>query len=41
MADFSRADLTSTGVTQEQIDSAKGDHNTKLPKGLVRPRYWT
>lgn len=40
-ADLSGADLThSIFVTQAQINSAKGDSNTKLPKSLSRPKYW-
>ena len=27
-------------ITQSQINTAKGDSNTKLPKALVRPSYW-
>lgn len=27
-------------LTQSQVNTAKGDLNTKLPKGLVRPSYW-
>jgi hypothetical protein len=28
-------------LTQEQINSALGNKNTKLPKGLERPAHWT
>jgi len=35
-ADLSRA----IGLTQAQVDSAKGNKDTKLPKGLVRPEHW-
>jgi len=28
------------GVTQEQINSATGDKNTKLPEGLEHPEHW-
>lgn len=27
-------------ITQTQINSAKGDSNTKLPRSLVHPEYW-
>ena len=46
-ANFSNADLSDAdlGGTQflkaEQIESALGDSDTKLPKGLVRPEHWT
>ena len=42
-ANLTRADLTganlqgAAGLTQEQVDSAKGDENTKLPEGVRRP----
>lgn len=40
-ADISGADLTnSVFVTQIQINSAKGNSKTKLPKNLNRPSYW-
>lgn len=40
-ADISGANLEhSIFLTQYQINSAKGDSNTKLPKELVRPSYW-
>lgn len=40
-ADISGANLKhSIFLTQYQINSAKGDSNTKLPKELVRPSYW-
>jgi uncharacterized protein YjbI with pentapeptide repeats len=29
-----------TGLTQAEVDSAKGSGHTKLPKGLVRPKHW-
>jgi uncharacterized protein YjbI with pentapeptide repeats len=35
-ADLSRA----IGLTQAQVNSAKGNKDTKLPKGLVRPEHW-
>ena len=49
--DFRRADLTSAefrgvdlsvskGLTQEQLDSAKGDSSVILPEGLTRPAHW-
>jgi uncharacterized protein YjbI with pentapeptide repeats len=38
---FSGADLSnSIFLTQAQINAAKGDSKTKLPKLLVRPNYW-
>jgi uncharacterized protein YjbI with pentapeptide repeats len=50
-ADLTGADLTgavltgadlrrANGLTQAQVDSAKGNKDTKLPKGLVRPEHW-
>ena len=45
-ADLSGPDLTGAdlrraiGLTQAQVDSAKGNKDTKLPKGLVRPEHW-
>lgn len=39
--DLRGADLSkSIFVTQAQINSAKGDSNTKLPISIIRPRYW-
>ncbi len=39
--DIRGADLTnSIFITQAQINSAKGDSNTKLPISLIRPSYW-
>ena len=36
-----RADLSQAmGLIQEQIDSAKGDENTKLPEDIQRPAHW-
>ncbi|MBA2941382.1 pentapeptide repeat-containing protein [Paenibacillus sp. CGMCC 1.16610] len=41
-ADLSGADLTgSLFLTQFQINAAKGDSHTKLPKSLDRPPHWT
>ena len=41
-ADLSDLDLRSdTGLTQEQIDEAKGDERTQLPDGLQRPANWS
>ncbi len=41
-ADLSGAELqTATGLTQEQIDKAKGDERTQLPEGLQRPASWS
>jgi len=50
-ADLSEADLHGTGIRgadlgetkgliQAQLESAKGDENTILPLGLVRPQHW-
>lgn len=40
-ADLSGANLSnSIFLTQSQINTAKGDSNTKLPTMLVRPTYW-
>jgi uncharacterized protein YjbI with pentapeptide repeats len=40
-AHLNEADLTGAeGLTQEQVDEADGDRNTKLPKGLNRPSSW-
>jgi len=41
-ADLNHAELqTATGLTQEQIDEAKGDERTQLPDGLQRPANWS
>ncbi|HDX9579925.1 TPA: pentapeptide repeat-containing protein [Bacillus pseudomycoides] len=41
-ADLSGADLTgSIFLTQVQINSAKGDTRTKLPRMLTRPAHWS
>ena len=45
-ADLRDADLRGTNltnsmfITQSQINTAKGDSNTKLPISLARPKYW-
>ncbi|MCU6396820.1 pentapeptide repeat-containing protein, partial [Enterobacter quasiroggenkampii] len=40
-ADIRGANLTnSIFITQAQVNSAKGDSNTKLPISLIRPTYW-
>jgi uncharacterized protein YjbI with pentapeptide repeats/DNA replication protein DnaC len=45
-ADLSRADLRDADLSdtkylrQKQIDSARGDSNTRLPQGLTRPQHW-
>lgn len=40
-ADISGANLSkSIYLTQSQVNSAKGDSDTKLPKSLVKPTYW-
>jgi len=41
-ADLSGANLTnSIFLTQAQLNTAKGDPNTKIPIMLVRPTYWS
>ncbi len=41
-ADLSNVDLRNdTGLTQEQIDEAKGDGRTQLPDDLQRPENWS
>ncbi len=41
-ADLRGADLTdSIFLTQVQINTAKGDSDTKLPMSLTRPTYWS
>lgn len=41
-ADLRGANLTnSIFLTQAQINTAKGDFNTKLPMSLTRPTYWS
>ncbi|HZX04230.1 pentapeptide repeat-containing protein [Kribbella sp.] len=40
--DLRGADLTSAlFLTQPQLNAARGDHTTKLPKALTRPSHWT
>ncbi len=40
-ADIRGANLTDCiFLTQSQVNAAKGDSNTKLPRALVRPSYW-
>lgn len=39
-ADLSGADLRRTRITQDQLNSAKGDHTTKIPEGPTRPTHW-
>jgi len=40
-ANIKGANLTnSMFITQSQINTAKGDSDTKLPISIVRPRYW-
>jgi uncharacterized protein YjbI with pentapeptide repeats len=45
-ADLTEADLTGAsltearGLTQEQLDTTKGDETTKLPPGLRHPEGW-
>jgi uncharacterized protein YjbI with pentapeptide repeats len=39
---LSKADLTETAnLTQEQIESADGDEQTKLPGHLKHPAHWS
>ena len=39
--DLSEANLSnSIFITQAQINSAKGDANTRLPKSITRRRHW-
>jgi hypothetical protein len=41
-ADLRGADLTGAlFVTQSQINAARGDHTTRLPKAITRPSHWT
>ena len=41
-AELDRADLREIpDLTQEQLNSAHGDANTRLPDGLLRPAGWT
>src|SRR5215210_3667775 len=41
-ADLNHAELQSArGLTQEQIDEAKGDERTQLPDGFQRPANWS
>ncbi|WP_308301387.1 pentapeptide repeat-containing protein [Frankia sp. Mgl5] len=36
------ADLAgAVGLSQKQVDEARGDEETRLPEGLVRPESWT
>lgn len=40
-ADLKGADLTeSIFLTQDQLNSAKGDANTKIPPSITRPKHW-
>ena len=40
-ADLSRANLSNARhLAEDQIDSARGDENTVLPEGLIRPAHW-
>ena len=40
-ADIRHANLSnSIFLTQSQVNTAKGDSNTKLPKSLTRPIHW-
>jgi hypothetical protein len=41
-ADVSGADLSdSLFLTQSQLDAAKGDSETRLPRSLIRPTHWS
>ena len=41
-ANLSGADLSlADGLTQEQLEKARGNAETKLPDGLQRPTTWT
>ena len=41
-ADLSGADLTGAlFLTQSQINAARGDHTTRLPKAVTRPSHWS
>ena len=41
-ANLSEADLTDgIGLSQDLIDGANGDEDTKLPDGLERPAHWS
>lgn len=41
-ADLTMADLAmAENLTQQQLDSARGDDETKLPTGLRRPDHWS
>jgi hypothetical protein len=39
-AEFHSADLSQAVITQEQLDSAKGDVQTRLPPDRNRPSHW-
>ncbi len=40
--DLTLADLaTAKNLTQQQLDSARGNEDTKLPTGLQRPAHWS
>lgn len=42
MMRIAEADLTEAkGLTQDQLDSAKGDDTTQLPTGLNPPERWS
>ena len=41
-ANFEKANLQeATALTQEQLEHASGDENTKMPEGLKVPKSWT
>ena len=39
-ADLSSANLTDTNISQEQVDMATGNRETRLPPGIERPSHW-
>jgi hypothetical protein len=40
-AEFHSADLSQAVITQEQLESAKGNAQTRLPPNMNRPSHWT
>jgi uncharacterized protein YjbI with pentapeptide repeats len=39
-ADLSGADLSTASLTQEELEPATGDENTRLPTDLIPPAHW-
>ena len=39
-ADLSGADLSTASLTQEELEPATGDENTRLPADLNPPAHW-